>query len=236
MILKVEDITKKYKKKCALDRISLSFEEGICGLIGPNGSGKSTLLGVLCGAVKPDDGKIIMDDKIVTNMPVDYRNMIRVLYQKPPLIPDYTVKQTMEYGGILYGIEKTDLKMQTEVLLEKVGLSDCLHMKTMSLSGGMKQRLAIAQMLLGEAKILLFDEPTAGLDILERLRFKKIIENLKKDHIIIFSTHIYSDLEDLADRIVILENGKCSHDTKVADIGQTTIQDYVEKGLETGKW
>ena len=236
MTLKVSGLSKEYKKKRALDNVDLEFTAGVCGLLGPNGSGKSTLLNIICGAVKANSGKILLDENDVSSIPLSYRKIIRVLYQKPPLIPEYTVIQTMEYGGVLYGISKKEMRAQADELLAKVGLSDCTHLKTSSLSGGMKQRLAIAQMLLGDAKILLFDEPTAGLDITERLKFKKIVEGLKKEHIIIYSTHIYSDLEDLADRIVILENGKCSHDTKVADIGQTTIQDYVEKGLETGKW
>lgn len=178
----------------------------------------------------------MLDENDVSSIPLSYRKIIRVLYQKPPLIPEYTVIQTMEYGGVLYGISKKEMRAQADELLAKVGLSDCTHLKTSSLSGGMKQRLAIAQMLLGDAKILLFDEPTAGLDITERLKFKKIVEGLKKEHIIIYSTHIYSDLEDLADRLVVLENGKCSYSADIGCIEGMSVQEFVEKGLETGEW
>ncbi len=236
MTLKVSGLSKEYKKKRALDNVDLEFTAGVCGLLGPNGSGKSTLLNIICGAVKANSGKILLDENDVSSIPLSYRKIIRVLYQKPPLIPEYTVIQTMEYGGVLYGISKKEMRAQADELLAKVGLSDCTHLKTSSLSGGMKQRLAIAQMLLGDAKILLFDEPTAGLDITERLKFKKIVEGLKKEHIIIYSTHIYSDLEDLADRLVVLENGKCSYSADIGCIEGMSIQEFVEKGLETGEW
>ena len=236
MTLKVSGLSKEYKKKRALDNVDLEFTAGVCGLLGPNGSGKSTLLNIICGAVKANSGKILLDENDVSSIPLSYRKIIRVLYQKPPLIPEYTVIQTMEYGGVLYGIAKKEMRAQADELLAKVGLSDCTHLKTSSLSGGMKQRLAIAQMLLGDAKILLFDEPTAGLDITERLKFKKIVEGLKKEHIIIYSTHIYSDLEDLADRLVVLENGKCSYSADIGCIEGMSIQEFVEKGLETGEW
>ena len=236
MTLKVSGLSKEYKKKKALDNVDLEFTAGVCGLLGPNGSGKSTLLNIICGAVKANSGKILLDENDVSSIPLSYRKIIRVLYQKPPLIPEYTVIQTMEYGGVLYGISKKEMRAQADELLAKVGLSDCTHLKTSSLSGGMKQRLAIAQMLLGDAKILLFDEPTAGLDITERLKFKKIVEGLKKEHIIIYSTHIYSDLEDLADRLVVLENGKCSYSADIGCIEGMSVQEFVEKGLETGEW
>ncbi len=236
MTLKVSGLSKEYKKKRALDNVDLEFTAGVCGLLGPNGSGKSTLLNIICGAVKANSGKILLDENDVSSIPLSYRKIIRVLYQKPPLIPEYTVIQTMEYGGVLYGISKKEMRAQADELLAKVGLSDYTHLKTSSLSGGMKQRLAIAQMLLGDAKILLFDEPTAGLDITERLKFKKIVEGLKKEHIIIYSTHIYSDLEDLADRLVVLENGKCSYSADIGCIEGMSIQEFVEKGLETGEW
>ncbi|MBR4586715.1 MAG: ATP-binding cassette domain-containing protein [Lachnospiraceae bacterium] len=236
MTLKVSGLSKEYKKKRALDNVDLEFTAGVCGLLGPNGSGKSTLLNIICGAVKANSGKILLDENDVSSIPLSYRKIIRVLYQKPPLIPEYTVIQTMEYGGVLYGISKKEMRAQADELLAKVGLSDCTHLKTSSLSGGMKQRLAIAQMLLGDAKILLFDEPTAGLDITERLKFKKIVEGLKKEHIIIYSTHIYSDLEDLADRLVVLENGKCSYSADIGCIEGMSVQEFVEKGLETGEW
>ena len=229
MTLKVSGLSKEYKKKRALDNVDLEFTAGVCGLLGPNGSGKSTLLNIICGAVKANSGKILLDENDVSSIPLSYRKIIRVLYQKPPLIPEYTVIQTMEYGGVLYGISKKEMRAQADELLAKVGLSDCTHLKTSSLSGGMKQRLAIAQMLLGDAKILLFDEPTAGLDITERLKFKK-------EHIIIYSTHIYSDLEDLADRLVVLENGKCSYSADIGCIEGMSVQEFVEKGLETGEW
>lgn len=236
MTLKVSGLSKEYRKKRALDNVDLEFTAGVCGLLGPNGSGKSTLLNIICGAVKANSGKILLDENDVSSIPLSYRKIIRVLYQKPPLIPEYTVIQTMEYGGVLYGISKKEMRAQADELLAKVGLSDCTRLKTSSLSGGMKQRLAIAQMLLGDAKILLFDEPTAGLDITERLKFKKIVEGLKKEHIIIYSTHIYSDLEDLADRLVVLENGKCSYSADIGCIEGMSIQEFVEKGLETGEW
>ena len=236
MELAVIDLSKKYRKKTALEGVTLTFGEGVCGLIGPNGSGKSTLMNCLCGAVRPDGGSIVFEGEDVTDIPRGYRAKLRMLYQKPPVVPDYTIRQTMEYGGILYGLEKNELKEQAEKLLERVGLSECTKMKTATLSGGMKQRLCIAQMLLGDAKILLFDEPTAGLDISERLKFKNIVNELKSDHIIIYSTHIYSDLEGLADRLVILESGRVVNSTTVSELHGKSLQEYVETGLETGTW
>lgn len=205
--LKTENISKRFGKKQILYDVTDEFGMGFHALLGPNGAGKSTYLNCICGCLKPSWGDIIYQGQRVNHMPVAYRKDIRVLFQKPPLFANYTVKETMIYGGMLCGLTRAEQEEQTEALLIKVGLENEYKKKVYELSGGMKQRLAIAQTLLGNAKLLLLDEPTVGLDIGERDHFRQIMMEIKTNHIVIMSTHILSDIEQIADEIHILSEG-----------------------------
>lgn len=207
-VLSVQEIQKRFGKKHILNGISDTYSVGLHALLGPNGAGKTTYMNCICGALKPDDGHIYFNDLCVDRMPPCYRAALRMLFQKPPLYPNYTVEETMQYGGMLYMLDKKITTQQTEELLEQLHLQEVRKKKVRELSGGMKQRLCIAQALLGEASILLLDEPTVGLDIEERESFKSILFKLKSDHIILMSTHILSDVERLADDISVMADGR----------------------------
>jgi len=202
--LTVRNVTKTYGRKCALNDFSLDFSAGVYGLIGPNGAGKSTLIGTITGLVAPDHGEITYIDESGAR-----------LYQKLGYLPqyqsfykNYSAQEFLRYMCALKNYKPDHLQKYCDGLLELVNLSDVGRKKIGAFSGGMKQRLGIAQALIGEPSLLIFDEPTAGLDPKERVRFRNIISSLGSDRIVILATHIVSDISYIANKIILLYNGE----------------------------
>lgn len=204
MKLTVKNVTKTYGRKRALNNFSLDFSAGVYGLLGPNGAGKSTLIGTITGLVAPDHGKITYIDESGAK-----------LYQKLGYLPqyqsfykNYSAQEFLQYMCALKNYKPAHLQKYCDGLLELVNLSDVGRKKIGAFSGGMKQRLGIAQALIGEPSVLIFDEPTAGLDPKERVRFRNIISSLGSDRIVILATHIVSDISYIANKIILLYNGE----------------------------
>lgn len=204
-------LTKNLQKNTVLDNITLSFDKGVYGLLGPNGSGKTTLIRCITG-MYGYKGDISVEGKNISASPA-YIDRIGYLPQQFDMFRELTLFEMMSYFAAMKHIEKKDVKDCVEKALEVVNLSEKKDSKTSTLSGGMKRRAGIAQAILGAPPIIILDEPTTGLDVEERLRFKNIISNIKEDKIIILSTHIIEDVEALCDRIVIINNGKLLADT-----------------------
>lgn len=206
MELILDRITKQYKNKIAVDRISLTMQKGIYGLLGANGAGKTTLMRMICGILRPDSGEIFYDGMHVGEE--GYRNMLGYLPQEFGYYPGYTPRQFLRYVAALQCIPRKEADQRISELLELVGLSDAEHKKMRQLSGGMRQRVGIAQAMLNDPRLLILDEPTAGLDPRERVRFRNLIHSLAEDRIVILSTHIVSDIETIAGQIVMLRDHK----------------------------
>jgi ABC-2 type transport system ATP-binding protein len=205
-MIEVSGLTKKFGKKIALNDINLTFENGMYGLLGPNGAGKTTLMRTMLGLYKIQHGDIIFDGKSIKKDD-SFMKQIGYLPQKFGLFKELTVYEMMEYIATLKKIKKSEQKAQIESCVEMVNLSEQINDHIESLSGGMLRRLGIAQAMLGNARVLIVDEPTAGLDPEERLRFKNLLATIKKDRIIIISTHIVEDVEALCDHIIIINQG-----------------------------
>ena len=207
MELKLEHISKEYKNTTALDDFSMTFSEGIYGLLGPNGAGKSTLMKLITRNIKPTAGEIYLDGTDIHTLNREYQRLIGYMPQQQAIYPFYTGRMFLAYMGLLKGVEKKVLNDEIEKYASKVNLLDVLDRKVGTYSGGMKQRLLIAQAFLGDSKIIIFDEPTAGLDPKERIHVRNLIHDNSAGKIILIATHVVQDIEDIASQIMLLKKG-----------------------------
>lgn len=212
MELIIDRLTKQYQNKIAVDRISLKLHQGVYGLLGANGAGKTTLMRMICGILKPTSGRVSFDNHDVTTE--EYRSELGYLPQDFGYYPEFTGMDFLLYMAALKGLDKSYAKRKASRLLQVVSLQDKSNKKIKTYSGGMKQRLGIAQALLNDPKILVLDEPTAGLDPKERVKFRDLIAELGKESIVLLSTHIISDIEHIADIVLILKDGQLIYEGK----------------------
>lgn len=207
MKLEIRNVTKKYGKLCAVKNFSYEFTEGVYGLLGPNGAGKTTLIRILADVLNPTEGSVMLNGEDIKDMDYRYRNLIGYLPQDFGIYKNFTAHRFLMYIAALKGLSKTESKERIEELLEVTNLKEYSNVKTGTFSGGMKRRLGIAQALLNDPKILIMDEPTAGLDPKERVRFRNLLSEISKDRIVILSTHIVSDIEYISKEIVLIKKG-----------------------------
>lgn len=207
MELHLDAVTKNYKNKQVLKEITLTMGTGVYGLLGPNGAGKTTLIRILADVLHPTRGQVLCDGKDIHAMGDEYRAKIGYLPQDVSFYSDFTGRDYLEYSAALKGMEKNRAKKRIEELARSVGLWDDLKRKCAAYSGGMQRRLGIAQALLDDPEILILDEPTSGLDPYERIRFRNIISAYAKDRLVLLSTHIVSDVEQIAAQIMMMEYG-----------------------------
>jgi len=207
MKLEFKEISKSYGNTKALIKFTALFEPGIYALLGPNGSGKSTLMNILTDNLKADDGEITYDGENVLKMGVRFREKLGFMPQYPGMYPNFSAERFMWYMAALKGMKKEEAKKQIADILEAVELSDVAHHKIVSFSGGMKQRLALAQAVLGDSEILILDEPTAGLDPKQRIAIRNYISRIAFNKIVIIATHVVSDVEYIASDIIMLKKG-----------------------------
>lgn len=219
MELVIDRLTKQYQNKIAVDRISYTLHNGVYGLLGGNGAGKTTLMRMICGILKPTGGEITFDG-IDVNQEA-YRNALGYLPQNFGYYPEFSAMDFLLYLSSLKGITKQKAKLRANELLELVSLSEVANKKIKTFSGGMKQRLGIAQAMLNDPKILILDEPTAGLDPKERIRFRNLISKMSKEKIVLLSTHIVSDIEYIASVVLMMKSGQLIHTGSTQDILKT---------------
>ena len=234
MELVIDRLTKQFQNKIAVDRVSLRLNNGVYGLLGTNGAGKTTLMRMLCGILQPTSGTIAFDGMDVSEE--GYRAILGYLPQDFGYYPEFTAMGFLLYMAALKGLPKHSAKRRANELLELVGLQEMGRKKIKTFSGGMKQRLGIAQALLNNPKMLILDEPTAGLDPQERVRFRNLIGQLGKDSIVLLSTHIVSDIEHIADEVLMMKNGNLIYhgawDDQMGDLEGFYLAQFEEGGHE----
>lgn len=206
-MLTVKNLEKSYGNKRALNNFSMQFSPGIYAILGANGSGKTTLLNLLTDNLKRDGGEILFGGKEILQLKDKYREIIGYMPQENGYYEDFSVLGFLNYLGNVKGLSRSQRKTQIPELLKEMNLENAAGEKMKALSGGMRQRVLFIQALLGNPKILILDEPTAGLDPKERINMKNYIKSLSADKIIIITTHIVSDIENMADCVLIMENG-----------------------------
>ena len=226
MELIIDRITKQYANKIAVDRVSCTLNPGVIGLLGANGAGKTTLMRMICGILKPTSGTIQLGQYDVTDS--GYRNLLGYPPQDFGYYPEFTGMDFMLYIATLKGLDKGTAKRRSRELLERVNLTEAANKKIKTYSGGMKQRLGIAQVMLNKPQLVVLDEPTAGLDPKERVRFRHIIEDIGKESIVLLSTHIVSDIEKAADRILVIKHGQKVFDGTEEETGKDLETFYLE--------
>lgn len=210
MELKLEGIRKSYNKgkTYAVEDFNVIFTPGIYGLLGPNGAGKSTLMNIITQNLKADAGTITLDGKEVSGMGAEYRKLLGYMPQQQGIYDDFTGEMFLWYMASLKGMNRKEAKESIEKLLQVVNLKEARNKKMKAYSGGMKQRILIAQALLNDPKILIMDEPTAGLDPKERIRIRNFISEISKDKIVLLATHVVSDIEFIAKEILVMGRGQ----------------------------
>ena len=207
MKLVLDNLTKEFGEFVAVDHINLTMTNGVYGLLGVNGAGKTTLMRMLCTLLKPTSGNIYCNEKDIFKMDGEYRNLLGYLPQDFGFYPEFTVKDYLLYIATIKGIRPAVAQKGTKELIARVGLTKVANKKLKKLSGGMKRRTGIAQAMLNNPKILILDEPTAGLDPNERIRFRNLISELSEERLVLLSTHIVSDIEYVAKEILMMRDG-----------------------------
>ena len=207
MILTIQSISKSYGTNLALDDFTATLDAGIYALLGPNGSGKSTLMNILTDNLKADSGEILCDNENILDMGTRFREKLGFMPQYPGLYPNFTVERFMWYMAALKGLSKAEAVQQIPDILSAVELDDVIKRKISALSGGMKQRLTLAQAVLGDPQILILDEPTAGLDPKQRIAIRNYISQIAFNKIVLIATHVVSDIEFIAKEIILLKKG-----------------------------
>ena len=208
MELTITELTKDFRKTRAVSQVNYTFQSGVYGLLGVNGAGKTTLMRMITTLLKPTAGTITWDGQDVVQMDKDYRRILGYLPQDFGIYPDFTVQDYLLYMASLKGIRPVLAKARAEEMLRMTGMTQHRKLKMKALSGGMKRRAGIAQAVINDPKILILDEPTAGLDPSERIRFRNLISELATDRVVLLSTHIVSDVESMAGQIILMKNGK----------------------------
>ena len=208
MELRMQNLTKEFGDFTAVDHLNLTMENGVYGLLGVNGAGKTTLMKMLCTLLSPTSGEITCNGREILGMGADYLRILGYLPQEFGFYPEFTVQDYLSYIAALKGLRPVVAKRRVQELIEKTGLKKAAKKKMKKLSGGMKRRAGIAQAMLNNPKILVLDEPTAGLDPNERIRFRNLISELAEDRLVLLSTHIVSDVEYIANQILLMRNGQ----------------------------
>ena len=206
--LEMINVTKSYKHKNANENINLVLESGVYGLLGPNGAGKSTLMKQIVTVTNPTSGKILYNGKDIKSLDDEYRAIVGYLPQDFDAYKNFKAKDFLMYMAALKGMDKETSKKRVDELLKLVGLSEVSNKLVSKFSGGMKRRVGIAQALLNNPKVLILDEPTAGIDPQERTRFRNLLSQIGRDTIVILSTHIISDIESVAKETIMIKDGK----------------------------
>ena len=228
-MLEIKNVSKSFKDFTVLRDVNLTFDRGVYGLLSPNGAGKTTLIKMIVTLLHPDSGEILWNGENIASLDGSYRELVGYLPQKFGYYRDDSPMQFLTYMAALNGVDSAVAKERCQKLLERVGLGDVTRKKMKKFSGGMIQRVGIANALMNDPQIVIFDEPTAGLDPMERVRFRHILAELGKTKIVILSTHIVSDIENIADQVVMIKD----HEVYACDTIEAILKAHNADNLET---
>lgn len=226
-MLEMRNVSKTYKDVQALKYINLTLEKGVHALLGPNGAGKSTLMNAICGQMKVE-GDILWDNRDICVIKNEYYQILGYAPQQQGLYDDFSGLRFLTYMALLKGIKKSDINKEVQRVAKMVNMTPYLSRKCKTYSGGMKQRLLVAQALIGNPKIILLDEPTAGLDPCERISLRKVFYELGQDHILLIATHVVSDVESIANQVIFLKQGEIVNQGTVDELLEMYHKDKLE--------
>lgn len=225
MEIKMTNLTKEFQGVAAVDHVNLTMGEGVYGLLGVNGAGKTTLMRMLCTLIRPSSGCITCNGRNIFEMDGAYRRLIGYLPQEFGFYPEFSVQDYLMYVSSIKGVRPAVARKWIPALLHQVGLSRAKNKKMKKLSGGMKRRAGVAQAMLNDPKILILDEPTAGLDPNERIRFRNLISELSSERLVLLSTHIVSDIEYIANQVLLMKDGRiCQAGTQEEILRATPVR------------